>query len=601
MHMKHTLTLLTALLLAPLASPARAHTLLAFGDSVTAPRGKTEICSGILAADLSFDGKGIEVVNAGVGGNTTAMALKRFDADVLQKHPDTVVLMFGINDSAVDVWKKPPATQPRVALDAYKTNLASMVKSLKERGTRVVLMTPNPLKWTDTLRKLYAQPPYLPDDPDGMNVLLRDYAQAVRDLAKQESVGLVDVYSVFKAYEATPAAKYRPLSRDGMHPDSEGQQLIATALIKELSALDARYARKPGTVWTPSGEVNEVHPLATDITHDAPGPAVLGPALVRLGDGTVMSVFSTPTSYGGKPGECFIAGRITRDGGTTWEPVRELTRLPKGRAAHPTAHRSRDGTLHLFFLGYVKFEWDKEHINPTERCRSDLWTSRSADDGKTWSEPQMIFQGYTGSTNGAEETHDGRLVVPFSHYVSGPGRLVAKTVSSADGGRTWEPSNALDIGGAGDHEGALEPCVIQLKDGRLWMLIRTTRKVFWESFSTDGGRTWSAAKAGTIDSTSAPAHVIRLTDGRLAMAWNRAEGGRRLLHLALSGDDGKTWTPSFIAVRGSTTYPFVLEAKPGELWVGYMDSHAGWGTSPRARHFKIEEKLLLEAAAKAAR
>ena len=104
--------LFIALSLAPLASTAHAHTLVAFGDSVTAPRGNAENYSGILASDLLFDGKAIEVVNAGVGGNTTTMALKRFDADLLQKQPDTVVLMFGINDLAVDVWKKPPATEP---------------------------------------------------------------------------------------------------------------------------------------------------------------------------------------------------------------------------------------------------------------------------------------------------------------------------------------------------------------------------------------------------------------------------------------------------------------------------------------------------------
>jgi hypothetical protein len=172
---------------------------------------------------------------------------------------------------------------------------------------------------------------------------------------------------------------------------------------------------------------------------------------------------------------------------------------------------------------------------------------------------------------------------------------VARTTGSGDGGLTWEPGNALDIGGAGDHDGALEPCVIELRDGRLWMLIRTTRGFFWESFSADGGRTWSPAQPGPIDSTSAPAHVARLADGSLAMAWNRAEGGRRLLHLALSQDDGKTWTPSFVAVRGSATYPFILEPSPGELWVGYMDAHAGWGTSPRARHFKISRTTLLGA------
>lgn len=256
--------------------------------------------------------------------------------------------------------------------------------------------------------------------------------------------------------------------------------------------------------------------------------------------------------------------------------------------------RARDGVLHLFFLGFVKFEWDKNHLNPTPNCRSDLWTARSNDEGQTWSKPQRIFEGYTGATNGAEQTRDGRIVVPFSYYTTNPGRLLATTVSSADGGTIWKTSNPIDIGGAGDHDGALEPCVIELRDGRLWMVIRTTRNVLWESFSSDGGQSWTPAQPTTIDSTSAPAHIVRLRDGQLLMAWNRAEGGRRLLHLAFSPDDGKSWTPSWVAVRGSATYPFILEPEPGDLWIGYMDAHKGWN-SPTARHMRVAQKDVLEA------
>jgi predicted neuraminidase len=128
------------------------------------------------------------------------------------------------------------------------------------------------------------------------------------------------------------------------------------------------------------------------------------------------------------------------------------------------------------------------------------------------------------------------------------------------------------------------------------MLIRTSRKFFWESFSTDGGLTWSEPKATEMGSSHSPGHVIRLSDGRLALAWNPAEVQRRELHLAVSDDDGRTWSPSITAVRGSATYPYILEAKPGELWVGYMDCHDGWGTTPRARHLKIAESVILDQA-----
>lgn len=591
---KHWFLFLAALL--GLLTPSEAHRLLVFGDSVTAPRARVKVYAEVLAEELLFGGKAVEVINAGVPGNTTAQALKRLESDVLQKRPDTAVVLFGINDAAVDVWRNPPATQPRIPLEAYRGNLKACVAALKTVGARVVLMTPNPLCWSETTRKLYGKPPYAQEDPDGFNVLLLEYAAAVREVAHEESVALVDVFEVFKSQPAMKTGDTSRLLPDGMHPNSEGHGVIAEALIRSLCSMDSGYTRAVNTVWTPSGEVNKVHPFARDITHDTPYPCVLGPALVRLGDGRVMSVFSTPSSYQGKPGECFIGARVTRDGGDTWEPVRDLVRLSAGRAAHPTVLRTLDGTLHLFFLGFVKFEWDKAHLNPTPACRSDLWTARSGDDGRSWSEPQRIFEGYTGATNGAVQTRDGRLVVPFSHYVSNPGRLVATAVSSADGGKSWEASNTLDIGGAGDHEGALEPCVVELRNGRLWMVIRTTHKVFWESFSTDGGRTWTPAQASSIDSTSAPAHLIRLRDGCLAMAWNRAEGGRRLLHVAISEDEGKQWTPSLVVARGSATYPFLLEPEPGELWIGYMDAHTGWNT-PRARHIKIPQKAVLDAAA----
>jgi lysophospholipase L1-like esterase len=569
-------------------SPLRAAegmTIVTFGDSVTAARGRTVVYPALLASDLSYDGQDVKVINAGIGGNTTNMAKVRFEKDVLLRKPDLVVVMFGLNDAAVDVWKDPPADKPRVALADYRKNLTEMIQTLKEQGTRVVLMTSNPLNWSETTLKLYGKSPYQPEDVDGLNVMLHDYITAVREIAKTENVGFVDVFAAFEAYEAEPNHKPGSLSSDGMHPGDAGHRIIANLLIEHLAKVDPKFARKPFTVWHQSGEAVEMHPRSTDLTHDTKHPAVLGPSLVKLDDGAVMSVYSTPTSYGGKPGECYIASRTTRDGGKTWEVEREITRLPDGRSAHPTSHRARDGSLHVFFLGYKQHAWDRKTENPTEDTRSDLWTVRSKDDGETWSQPQMIFQGYTGSTNGAEETSGGNLVVPFSHYVANPGRLVSRSVVSGDGGLTWVLSNQIDIGGAGDHDGAVEPCVIELQDKRLWMIIRTTRQFFWESFSEDGGLTWSVAKPTQIRSSSSPGHVIRLADGRLALAWNPDD--RSELCLAFSKDEGRTWTESVVVARGSTTYPFLLENTPGELWVGFIDPHDGWGKTPRARHLKI--------------
>ena len=71
--------------------------------------------------------------------------------------------------------EKPAGHEPAGDVADYRKNLTAMAQTPKERGTRVVLMTPNALYWTPALLKLYSGPPYLPNDADGMNVLLREY------------------------------------------------------------------------------------------------------------------------------------------------------------------------------------------------------------------------------------------------------------------------------------------------------------------------------------------------------------------------------------------------------------------------------------------
>ena len=148
-------TLCTALLLCPLTLlhatdvPATEPvTIVAFGDSTTAVRGSTKVYASVLQEEL----RNVRVLNAGVSGNTTEVGRKRFEEDVLKHQPQIAIIQFGINDAAVDVWKTPQATEPRVSLERYEANLRHFVQTLKSKNTRVVLMTSNPLRWTPKLK-----------------------------------------------------------------------------------------------------------------------------------------------------------------------------------------------------------------------------------------------------------------------------------------------------------------------------------------------------------------------------------------------------------------------------------------------------------------
>src|SRR3954447_19493075 len=155
-----TLIAATSLLLLPtLAVAAEPLKVLCFGDSTTAPRqGVVTYCDS-LQREYS-PGSRSTVLNRGLPGNTTVMARARFQKDVLDEKPDLVFILFGINDSAIDVWKNPPSHNPRVSLNDYRSNLRYFVDALRAARARVVLLTFNPMHWTPKLIQLYGKPPY---------------------------------------------------------------------------------------------------------------------------------------------------------------------------------------------------------------------------------------------------------------------------------------------------------------------------------------------------------------------------------------------------------------------------------------------------------
>ena len=212
-------------------------TIVSFGDSTTAPRSRVATYSSQINWTMADEGAPVEIINAGVGGNNTAMARERFEEDVLAHESDLAIIQFGICDSAVNVWEG--ATKPRVAIDDYEANLKYFVEMLQSQGADVILMTPNPLRWTDKLLELYGKPPYDPEDPDGFNVTLRDYARRVRDVAEATGATLVDSFAAFEDYGAAEGQAVDDLLLDGMHPNSTGHALEAEMLLDVIRPMAA--------------------------------------------------------------------------------------------------------------------------------------------------------------------------------------------------------------------------------------------------------------------------------------------------------------------------------------------------------------------------
>lgn len=280
------------------------------------------------------------------------------------------------------------------------------------------------------------------------------------------------------------------------------------------------------------------------------------------------------------------------DGGQTWsEPHWVCAGLNSAEPASYYLLRTRNDVLILVYLNFEgrKFSWNNETNEPGD-CNLEVWAIRSLDGGSTWVDHQRLLDGYNANFFGLIQTSSGRVVVPLQHLVSEPGRLVVCSFCSDDDGHTWLRSNWIDLGGNGHHDGAFEPTIAELYDGRLLMLIRTNLDRFWQAISDDSGRYWRTIQPSTIDASSAPGHLVRLHSGRFVLVWNRlnpegrvwpktqltpfhsespASWHREELSISFS-KDGFHWSEPVVVARqqgGQLSYPYLFEPTPGELWL----------------------------------
>ena len=105
----------------------------AFGDSLTFNNGRLKWKHW---TEILMERFNLEIINAGVGGDTTAKGLKRIQSDVLEHNPDIVLINFGMNDHV-----KAGQYVEIVSLADYERNLRKMIELVRTAGSVPVLVT----------------------------------------------------------------------------------------------------------------------------------------------------------------------------------------------------------------------------------------------------------------------------------------------------------------------------------------------------------------------------------------------------------------------------------------------------------------------------
>lgn len=220
---------------------AKTMKIVALGDSTTEADWEDnakEVYASRLQRALQSHGIDAEVINAGISNTTSRQALARLDSDVRRHKPDVVIVQFGINDSWIDA--SLGATEPRLTLQEYRHCLTAIIDTLRGDGARVILMTSNPMRWSEYYGKELRDPALGFDfnDVRGINRLLDIYVEEVRDIAKQKNVALIDVFARFEAYGQVDDQSIHDLliPEDEMHPNDLGHTMIAQWLADLLLA-----------------------------------------------------------------------------------------------------------------------------------------------------------------------------------------------------------------------------------------------------------------------------------------------------------------------------------------------------------------------------
>lgn len=271
------------------------------------------------------------------------------------------------------------------------------------------------------------------------------------------------------------------------------------------------------------------------VTHMVVGP--VGPnnprnseaAIVPLKDGSLLLGWTEfYAGSGADHAPARLVGRVSADGGATWGDKYTLVENDGGCGVMEVNFmRLRNGDLAVFYC---------QKNTETTDCR--IMMRVSADEGLTFGPAkQMSPDGkYTGLTNGrCIRLASGRILLEA--WEGGDSYCCL----SDDDGATWRDGARIKPEGGPCYE----PACIELKDGRVLMLMRTGIGGQFQSFSSDGGETWTKPELSMLRCSASPVAITRVpTTGDLLAVWNNDIGSpasRNPLTAAISRDEGQTW------------------------------------------------------------
>ena len=285
-------------------------------------------------------------------------------------------------------------------------------------------------------------------------------------------------------------------------------------------------------------------------------------AIVELDNGDLLVGYYAGSGEA-RPDAAFVAARRLA-GGDGFGPLQVVADSKDKPEGNGVLFQNRRGRV-LLIYNVMHGRLDGPH-GPGVRWRTcDLRMKTSDDQGATWSDVVMIDEQW-GNVPRCKPVRLGSGEILFGTEHEGHSLFWI----SGDEGATWKKAGSIP-GEPNQH-----PAIIQRTDGSLLALLRPAggQRCVLQSTSHNGGRCWSVAERTDLPSPFAALDAVKLSDGRVALAWNSNPDARNPLTLALSEDDGRTWPHrrNLVTGAGQFHYPALIQSRDGLLHVAFTNN-----------------------------
>jgi len=298
------------------------------------------------------------------------------------------------------------------------------------------------------------------------------------------------------------------------------------------------------------------------------------PTIERASNGRLWCSFFTGGPKEPDPANCILLS-TSQDNGDSWSAPQIIIDLPgSARAFDPTLWHDPEGRLWLIY--------NKADLVTRDFSIWAITTEQSAMADPQWSSPRKIEVDapFAFRLNKPTVLATGEWLLPATWAETTPTgwfpdtRLLQGVAISTDCGRTWKLHGGVD-----SPPWALENMIVERRDGRLWMLIRTGGGVIWESFSTDRGRTWSDGSPTTLVNPGVRFFIRRLASGRLLLINTFDPKCRKGLRACLSDLQDEIGFPAGLELdsRDNVSYPDAVQASDGLIYAVHDCDRSGVG------------------------